>query len=266
MAIKQKLTTADDALVAALQAGDAVAWELFLDRYGTKLQAYLRHVLPTETGVADVLSDTMLAAVQSIHQFSHEVSLQTWFYSLAYRKVIDFWRRQQRFPATLDTPGFTNMAFREVMAELPELAQHVFLLRYYVGLSVEEISEILGRSYKATESLLKRIRQQFHDANDSTSALISPNESVRGSEQLEAKPIFGAVYPMILLQKQLCQQQGMTAETAIFEQAQRQIDQLATIAPTDFLAELQFIENSVMTEDPARLIRVWLERHPTSEQ
>jgi RNA polymerase sigma factor (sigma-70 family) len=83
--------------------------------------------------------------------------------------VADYWRRLRvtqeltEWIAT-DAPDHARIEVFEALAELPEQSQQALLLRYYVGLSVGEIAEVLGRSYKATESLLSRVRRQFEIA------------------------------------------------------------------------------------------------------
>ena len=81
----------------------------------------------------------------------------------------DYWRRSKQeyeLPASLSVagPSIMGIELAEALDELPEQAQQILLLRYHVGLSVAEIAEVLGRSYKATESLLSRVRRQFHHA------------------------------------------------------------------------------------------------------
>ncbi len=250
MVTKHEEFPEDAAFVAALQAGDPEAWEKFTNHYNAKLRQYLLYRLPTVESIDDVLSEILIGTVRAIRQFANDVKLSTFVYSIAHRKIADYWRRQT---TTVELSDVTHAETRELLSQLPEVAQNALLLRYYVGLSVEEIAQILGRTIKGTESLLSRARQQIlHiSAVAPESMSFAPNVE---HDPLGAKTVFGAAYPLLLLQKQLCQQQGMTTEVAIFEQAQRQIDQLATIAPTDILVQLQFIENSVMTEDPARLI------------
>lgn len=97
------------------------------------------------------------------------MTLATFIYAIAYRKVADYWRRSQQTVELSESlsvggPNSMRIELAEALEELPELAQQVLLLRYHVGLSVAEIAEILGRSYKATESLLSRVRSQFQHA------------------------------------------------------------------------------------------------------
>ncbi|MEZ4682231.1 MAG: RNA polymerase sigma factor [Caldilineaceae bacterium] len=152
-----------------LQDGDGDAWEQLMDEWSTKLYNYMLYNTRTADDAQDVLSETLLGVVQSIKNFDGNVNLSTFIYSIAYRKVADYWRRSKQtveLPVTLSTAGPDSMGLelQEALAELPELAQQALLLRYHAGLSVSEIAEVLGRSYKATESLLSRVRRQFHHA------------------------------------------------------------------------------------------------------
>ena len=152
-----------------LQAGDAQAWEQLMDQWSPRLYTYMVYNTRSEDDAQDVLSETWLGLVQSIKKFDGNVNLSTFIYSIACRKVADYWRRSKQtveLPEWLSTeaPSSIGVELQEALDELPELAQQALLLRYHVGLSVAEIAEVLGRSYKATESLLSRVRQQFHHA------------------------------------------------------------------------------------------------------
>jgi RNA polymerase sigma-70 factor (ECF subfamily) len=152
-----------------LQEGDEAAWVQFMDEWNPRLYSYVKYNLRGADEAEDVLSDILVAVVQAVRTFDGKVTLATFIYSIAYRKVADYWRRLRvtqeltEWIAT-DAPSQTSLEVYEALAELPELSQQALLLRYYVGLSVSEIAEILGRSYKATESLLSRVRRQFEVA------------------------------------------------------------------------------------------------------
>ncbi len=140
-----------------------------MDQWSPKLYNYMVYNTRNEDDAKDVLSETLLGLVQSIKKFDGNVNLSTFIYSIACRKVADYWRRSKQtveLPVWLSTeaPSSIGVELQEALDELPEQAQQALLLRYHVGLSVAEIAEVLGRSYKATESLLSRVRQQFHHA------------------------------------------------------------------------------------------------------
>ena len=149
-----------------LQTGDKAAWEQFLAKWNPLLYSYVSYNLRGADEADDIVGETLLALVQAIRSFDGNVNLSTFIYSIAYRKVADYWRARQvtvELPEWLSTTGPSDVSIElyEALAGLPEQAQQVLLLRYHVGLSVAEIAVILGRSYKATESLLSRVRRQF---------------------------------------------------------------------------------------------------------
>jgi RNA polymerase sigma factor (sigma-70 family) len=162
-------TLHDRAFLKRLQDGDQSAWSLLFDEWNPRLCNYLMYNTRGEDDAKDVLSETWFGLIQSIPTFDGNVTLSTFIYSIAYRKVADYWRRSREtseLPLSLLALDSTSLRIEltEALEELPEQAQQILLLRYHVGLSVAEIAEVLGRSYKATESLLSRVRRQFHHA------------------------------------------------------------------------------------------------------
>lgn len=158
-------------LLRKLKQGDDGAWTYLNQEYGTKIYNYLRHRLPGPEDVQDVLMDTMLAAVRAIPNFDGNVTLTTFLFSLANRKIADFWRRRQptaELPETLVDAGLgsDSIEFQEVLKKLRPSHLQVLLMRYHVGLGVDEIAKVLGQSYKSTESLLSRARMELRKALD----------------------------------------------------------------------------------------------------
>lgn len=160
-------------LLRRLQRGENEAWAEFTRAMTPRLMSYLRHNVPTIHDAEDVLGETLVAIVRSLPSFDGNASLSTFVFSLAYRKVADFWRRRRDNVELLDqrsAPGVSSHAveFQELLDSLPEISKQVLILRYHVGLSVSEIAEIVDRSYKGTESLLSRARNQLREAVEAT--------------------------------------------------------------------------------------------------
>lgn len=115
------------------------------------------------------MSDTWLAAPKAISNFDGEnATLKTFLYSLARRKIADYWRRHKptdELPEMLsqeDAPQ-ERLILLEALGNMPEHERQVLLLRYHEGFSVSEIAEVMGRTYKGTESLLSRARKRLQD-------------------------------------------------------------------------------------------------------
>lgn len=165
---------AEAELLQRLQAGDQAAWVELIQSMRPRLLGYLRHNVPTQEDAEDVLGETLVAAVRALKDFDGKASLATFIFSLAYRKIADFWRRRQETVALVEHQRSTlevssrAVEFAEVLDQLPELSKQVLILRHHVGLSVGEIALVIDRSYKGTESLLSRARQQLRDLLDET--------------------------------------------------------------------------------------------------
>lgn len=152
-----------------LQNGDEKAWQQLTSEWSPKLYRYLRSQLPAPEDAEDVTSETLIALVKALKSFDGKAALSTFIYSIANRKAADFWRKRKdatELPETISTAGPSNqrLELQEAMAQLSEQARQALLLRYQMGLSVAEVAESLGRSYKATESLLSRSRGQLQAA------------------------------------------------------------------------------------------------------
>lgn len=158
----------DPEFLRGLQAGDERAWEKLLADWQGPLYQHLCYSLPSPEIAADVLQDTMEALVGALQRFDGKVAISTFIYSIASRKVADYFRKRKitgEIPETLSSERLNissdSIVFRDVLNELQPQYREALLLRYQMGLSVSELAQVLGRSYKATESLLSRSRRQL---------------------------------------------------------------------------------------------------------
>lgn len=166
----------DAEFLRQLQRGEERAWQQLLDEWQEPLYRYLCYNLPSAEVAQDVLGETFYALVQAIKRFDGNVAISTFIYSIASRKVADFYRRRKptsELPETLTVqgPSIDGLELRETLAQLSPQYREALLLKYDVGLSVSEIAKIIGRSYKATESLLSRGRRELLIALESSNIL-----------------------------------------------------------------------------------------------
>lgn len=160
----------EEEFLRRLQEGDENAWiELVKGEIALQLYNHLRHKLPTHQDVEEVLQDTFSAAVRAIQNFDGRVKLSTFLFSLANHKVADFWRRRQvttELSEAFVDAGLSqeSIEFIEVLHRLKEEHRQVLLMRYHIGLGVDEIAGILGKTYRGAESLLSRARAELRQA------------------------------------------------------------------------------------------------------
>ena len=125
----------------------------------------------------DLASETYLAAVDAIGRGTLREPSTAWLIGVARHKLVDHWRRlareDRRLHAVADIHEATadpwdvqleaNHA-RDVLAALGPHHRSALVLRYFDGLSVPEVADVLGRTVHATEALLVRARRAFRTA------------------------------------------------------------------------------------------------------
>lgn len=176
----------DVSLARRVAAGDEAALEQFYANYADLLFAFVYHHLDGARQEAEELwQSTLLAALRSISTYRGQSSLFTWLCGIARHKIADHYRRQKQpievfadmsevevaslmgtepLPEECVMRRATRIRVVKALAMLSSDYQAALVARYVDERGVEEISHMLGRTYKAAESLLSRARIAFRDA------------------------------------------------------------------------------------------------------
>jgi RNA polymerase sigma-70 factor (ECF subfamily) len=174
MTVMSRLADAPDHAAELLRLYDDAVGEVY--RY-LRVRCGDRHV------AEDLTADTFLAAVGQVQRrMVTEVSV-AWLVGIARHKLVDHWRRRGRrsetpieeVPERLDGEDLSAAVVdrhrvEAAMAELGEHHRSVLVLRYYDGLTVPEVADLLGRTVHATEALLVRARRRFRVIYDEQAA------------------------------------------------------------------------------------------------
>ena len=150
---------------------------------GDPVVAVYRHALPQVYGyllprcgsaalAEDLAAETFMAAVAAVRRDRMTEVTVAWLVGVARHKLVDHWRRtarEERGVAAADWPasdaGYdpwegwldAEAAF-SALSQLSGPQRAALTLRYLDGLPVAEVSAHLGRSLRATETLLARAR------------------------------------------------------------------------------------------------------------
>jgi RNA polymerase sigma-70 factor, ECF subfamily len=160
-----------------------VSLRTLFDSYADLLFAFLRHRMDgTRADVEDAWQETLAAAVRGIGSYRGESSLFTWMCGIARRKAADAARRAGRrsgevveaaalpslgdepFDAAIIEHATVKARVIEVLGGLPADQRAALVDRCVHRRKVPDIARRLGRTYKATESLLSRAREAFRAA------------------------------------------------------------------------------------------------------
>lgn len=167
-------------LIEQIIKGDKQAVVTFYKEHSPRIAHYLRKKLPREEDVEEILQDVFYEALDSLSLFSGKSTPSTWLFSIAHHKIVDFYRKKkiksvllsqlpflQLFAHEITQPEFQlekdriRDKFEQTLHQLSEKYQTILTMHYELDMSIKEIALELDLSFKATESLLFRARQQF---------------------------------------------------------------------------------------------------------
>jgi RNA polymerase sigma-70 factor (ECF subfamily) len=181
----------DMQLVTRLLAAERQAFDQFFNEYYPKLYRFaLRRLRGDAAASEDVAQATLCRALQSLHGYRGEAALMTWLCTLCRRELSARWRdagTREMQPLAEDQPEVRAALESLLSAEgsdpllasareqvrqsiltaldyLPAPYGDILEWKYVREMSVDEIAARLGRSVKATESLLTRAREAFREA------------------------------------------------------------------------------------------------------
>jgi RNA polymerase sigma-70 factor (ECF subfamily) len=176
----------DMTLARRVAQGETNAFEEFYARHADLVFAFVLHrVNGLRPDAEEIWQDTLVAAIRALPAYQGESRLSSWLCGIARRKIADHWRRSARMvqtvtavapddllqlmdggalPAALLNQDATRARVVEALAELPADYRDALIARYADGDSVEEVAHRLGRTYKATESLLSRAKAALREA------------------------------------------------------------------------------------------------------
>jgi RNA polymerase sigma-70 factor, ECF subfamily len=143
--------------------------------YGRALPQVYGYLLPrcgSASIAEDLTAETFMAAVAASRRGAAPEVTVAWLVGIARHKLVDHWRRAERERRGLaavelaeegvDDPWEDQLDAEAAHAALARLSlphRMALTLRYLDGLPVAEVAEHVGRSLRATETLLVRARR-----------------------------------------------------------------------------------------------------------
>ena len=179
-------------LIEAVKAGDSLAFETLVKRYGSRIHGHCLRLVHDEESSADLAQEVLLRIFRNIHRYQHNFAFYTWVYRITANCCIDYLRKRQRqindlaapleddrdsewpewesrIPSTLQGPedAYAGMEMRQTIQEtlndLPHSLREVIVLRDVEGYSYQEIAGMLSCSTGTVKSRLFRARSRMKD-------------------------------------------------------------------------------------------------------
>lgn len=158
--------------------------------YAPPIFTFLRQQIASREDAEDILLDVFTAALEQpqFHTLS-EAAQKMWLWRVARNKLIDYYRRTNRRPATpiaeveeelfiADTHTPEEALLRQeeyrqlhaTLQQLPPLQQEVLRLRFVHNLRSAEVAAVIGKSDGAVRMLLARALNLLRSIYNTTSA------------------------------------------------------------------------------------------------
>ena len=183
----------DQVLLNRYLSGDRGAISQLIDRHSNRVRDYIRMMVKDADVADDILQNTLIKAVRVIDEgrYADTGKFLSWVLRIAHNQVIDYFRSQKSAKTVNESDAGYNvlgtlrfadstvedkMVAEQIAADvrrlvdfLPEEQREVVMLRYYSGLSFQEIADqtdvsintALGRMRYALINLRKMIKE--HD-------------------------------------------------------------------------------------------------------
>jgi RNA polymerase sigma-70 factor (ECF subfamily) len=178
----------DAAVIARAQSGDSDAFRSLVERHGRNVFRLAFRMTGNENDAEDIVQETFLRAYKQLNRYESRSSFGTWLYRIAANCSLDLIRvRKHRHELTgapvdddfdlmqnvaTSDPGPDRLAVSEqvkeritsAMAELSQQERTAFVLRHFEGLSIEQISGMLGVGGNAAKHSIFRAVQKLRKA------------------------------------------------------------------------------------------------------
>ncbi|HSI71546.1 MAG TPA: sigma-70 family RNA polymerase sigma factor [Fimbriimonas sp.] len=161
---------AEDQLICACKSGDQVAYHRLFDLYRDRVFTLAAYHLNGDAAAAeDVVQTVFVKLFRTIGQFRKESDFSTWLYRSVANACMDEHRRRKKWlpwasvpePAySLDLDGVSETVRAAVEKLSPKLRMPI-LLKYFEGMSYEEIAITLGCSMGTVASRLNRAHKML---------------------------------------------------------------------------------------------------------
>lgn len=121
-------------------------------KYADTVYGFLMFKLRDQYLVEDIIQETFLAIYQGIEKSNHISSPKAWVLSIAHKKMVDYFRKNQlkeemlngaELPQAVGNSS-SNLFLNEVLGQVDEIARTILYGLYVEGLTCRELGLILS--------------------------------------------------------------------------------------------------------------------------
>lgn len=165
-------TDKDHHLLRKVAKGEQSALQALYTRHGGSILNYLDGLLQDKRLAEEVLQDVMFAVWEKASNFRGESKVRTWLFSIARNRAINALQGHQLkivpFNPELANSSSDNLAqfelseaLEQAFEGLPSRQREVLEMKFYHGLKMAEIAEVLDIPLGTVQSRLHHAKQQL---------------------------------------------------------------------------------------------------------
>lgn len=171
----------DIEIIDSINRGNVSDYSLLVNRYKDRAFSLLKRLLKNEMDAEEALQDSFLKVYNSLKGFRRDSQFSTWLYRIVYNTGLSVISSQKRkieqqmssIDEEFDLASHDNEIYStadnsrqyilKMVEKLPVRGALVVILFYMDGLSLNEISQVMGTSLVNTKVLLHRSRNALKD-------------------------------------------------------------------------------------------------------
>ena len=162
----------DFELVEAAVNGDVDGFTVLCGRYYPAMVAIAHSVLGDKHLAEDAAQDTLAKACRKLGQLRNRDKFALWLAAICRNVAKNIAHRRDKTCTIEDLSSITadsqrqdqgTEAVKEAIDKLSAAARELIYLRYYDGMSYEQISKVLGLSQQAINGRLRRAKKKIAD-------------------------------------------------------------------------------------------------------
>ena len=161
-------------LIKQARNGDRAAFDCLIAPYVKPLFSYISSRVNNYADANDIIQECMLSIWQSMGSYGYQSSFKTWVYSIARRRIADFYRKSSKHISVPLSNIENDFAARDSLNEriesididnalscLDSADNELVYLVFRAQLSYQEVSAVLGIPVGTVKSRMSRIKAKL---------------------------------------------------------------------------------------------------------
>ena len=166
----------DRELVRGIKGGDKSALELLVRRWYPRIYGYLFKLTGHEQDAYDLTQDVFIAMMQSIGSYTPWRKFDSWLFTIAHNKCMDYFRFRQKIvqaedtmfdrpdpAASLEDMAAVSLSVKAALEKLPAAQREAVILHYFHQFTASEIARMTNTPLPTVKSRLRAARNTLSD-------------------------------------------------------------------------------------------------------